>query len=319
MKKMTTLLLVVGGLLFTTKLFGQTVDSVFYYLDFIDSANVSVITDNIEATPLTVHGTLAIWDYSGGTLLPNAMRINKGFVGWAVDGPEQGPQEENYVQIIVSPKAGSSFQVDSIAGYIACYGTHIYMHCAGYWDTDTSSFSFNNEIFYDSLSVSGTGNDPGLPDVRDDVGLVNDTSFAVNATIPDGGYFALRLFPWFSDENSSQTKWLVLYKLRVYGTTGPATGVEAESSLPRKFSLEQNYPNPFNPSTNISFDLEKSGYTSLTIHNVLGQKVATVLSKVMSAGHHEIDFNATGLSSGIYFYKLESGNFTAMKKMVLLR
>jgi hypothetical protein len=321
MKKLTTLL-IVAGLFFTAKLFAQEVDSVFYYLDGIDTAKVSEITDNIEASPLTVHGTLMIWDFSSGTCdgTTNKMRINKGFVGWAVDGPEQGPQEENFIQVVVAPKAGLDFHVDSVNAWIACYGTHLYMHVAAYWDTDTNSFSFNNEILYDSTTVEVEGGeDPGLPDIRDDCALQHDTSFAIGTDIHDGDYFALRFFPWFNDENSSQTKWIVMWDLRVYGTTGPATDVEDESSLPRKYALNQNYPNPFNPSTKISFDLEKSGYTNLTIYNVLGEKIATVLSQEMSVGHHEVDFNALGLSSGVYFYRLESGSFSAMKKMILMQ
>jgi Secretion system C-terminal sorting domain len=315
MKKLTTLL-IVASLFFTAKLFAQ-VDSVFWYLDSFDSAKVSTITDNIEASPLTVHGTLAIWDFASGSIAANKMRINKGFEFWAADGPEPGPQEENFVQFIVSPKPGSDFYVDSVAFWAAAYGTHLYMHVAAYWDTDTNSFSMTNEILYDSAI---TGTNPGLPDVRDEQnGPLHDTSFAIGKNISDGGYFVLRLFPWFNDSSPSQTKWLVLWNARVYGTSGPATDVEDESSSPRKFVLNQNYPNPFNPSTNISFDLEKSGYTNLTVYNVLGQKVATILSQEMSAGHHEVNFNASGLSSGVYLYRLESGNFTAMKKMMLMQ
>jgi hypothetical protein len=316
MKKLTTLLMVVS-LFFTTKLFAQ-LDSVFYYLDAFDSAKVSAITDNLEASPLTVHGTLAIWDYSGGTYAPNAMRINKGFNFWAADGPEPGPQEENFAQVVVSPKTGFDFHVDSVNAWIACYGTHIYMHAAAYWDTDTSSFSWNNEILYDSASYGAWR---GLPDVRDEQnGPVHDTSFVINTDILQGGYFALRIYPWFNDTSPSQTKWLVLWNLRVYGTTSTTSvDVEDKSSSARKFALNQNYPNPFNPSTKISFDLEKPGYTNLTIYNVLGEKIATILSREMSAGHHEVNFNASGLSSGVYLYRLESGNSTAVKKMMLMQ
>ena len=86
---------------------------------------------------------------------------------------------------------------------------------------------------------------------------------------------------------------------------------------PSSFSLEQNYPNPFNPSTQISFNLEKAGFTTLTVYNILGQKVATLLSQNLSAGSHIINFNASNLSTGVYIYKLESGKNTAIKKMML--
>jgi hypothetical protein len=268
-----------------------------------------------------VHGELTIWDFSSGTCpgTTNKMRINKGFNFWAANGPETGPQEENFIQFVVSPKSGFDFQVDSVNAWLACYGTHLYMHVAGYWDIDTNFFSFNNEILYDSTTVDVPGGeDPGLPDIRDDCTLQHDTSLAINTNIPDGGYFALRFFPWFNDSAPSQTKWIVLWDVRVYGST-TVTDIEDVNSLPTKFALNQNYPNPFNPSTKISFDLEKPGYTKLTVHNVLGQKIATVLSEEMSAGHHEVDFDASGLTSGVYFYKLESGSFAAVNKMTLMR
>jgi hypothetical protein len=88
---------------------------------------------------------------------------------------------------------------------------------------------------------------------------------------------------------------------------------------PGRFALEQNYPNPFNPGTKISFNLEKSGLTILTVYNVLGQKVATPISGFLAAGSHELNFNASDLPTGVYFYKLESGKQLAVKKMMLLK
>lgn len=96
-------------------------------------------------------------------------------------------------------------------------------------------------------------------------------------------------------------------------------GVNDVNNLPIHFALNQNYPNPFNPSTKISFNLDKSGFANLTIYNILGQKVATLISGNLSAGVHEVNFNASSLSSGIYMYKLESGSNVAIKKMMLLK
>ena len=90
-------------------------------------------------------------------------------------------------------------------------------------------------------------------------------------------------------------------------------------NIPNSFTLNQNYPNPFNPTTKLSFFLEKSGKTTLAVYNLLGQKVATVLAQDLSAGNHEFDFNASTLSSGVYFYKLNSDDFSAVKKMMVLK
>ena len=96
-------------------------------------------------------------------------------------------------------------------------------------------------------------------------------------------------------------------------------------SLPIEFALNQNYPNPFNPSTQITFDVPVStDLIQLSIYNVLGQNVNTLVNSVMSAGTHTVEWNATDLSgspvaSGIYFYELRSESFTERKKMLLIR
>jgi hypothetical protein len=90
-------------------------------------------------------------------------------------------------------------------------------------------------------------------------------------------------------------------------------------SVPIKFALEQNYPNPFNPRTNIEFRIPNFEFVSLKVYDLLGKEVATLVNEEMDAGSYEIEFNPKGLSSGIYFYKLQAGSFVETKKMILLR
>jgi len=97
------------------------------------------------------------------------------------------------------------------------------------------------------------------------------------------------------------------------------TGLENDESIPTVFSLEQNYPNPFNPSTKISFSLPETGIVRLEIYNILGEKVNTLVNREMKAGVHEVEFNASAFSSGVYFYRIESGNFSSVRKMMLLK
>ena len=95
-------------------------------------------------------------------------------------------------------------------------------------------------------------------------------------------------------------------------------GVKQVSDIvPNAFTLEQNFPNPFNPTSTIRFSLKQSGDVQLIITNVLGQKVGSLLNGKVSAGTHEVTFNADGLASGTYFYTLKSGNFVETKKMIL--
>lgn len=98
------------------------------------------------------------------------------------------------------------------------------------------------------------------------------------------------------------------------------TSSEIEGDNADRFVLNQNYPNPFNPSTNISFNLPTSANVNLTIYNVLGQEVATLINgKAMTSGIHTVAFDASALSSGMYIYRLEAGSFTSTKRMMLIK
>lgn len=97
------------------------------------------------------------------------------------------------------------------------------------------------------------------------------------------------------------------------------TGVTDEAAIPTEFNLYQNYPNPFNPSTTISFDLPNSEFVSLTIYDVLGKQVTTLVNEFKNAGRYDIRFEANRLSSGMYFYKISAGNFNQIKKFILMK
>ena len=102
---------------------------------------------------------------------------------------------------------------------------------------------------------------------------------------------------------------------------GIATDIsdEGPQSLPDGFALKQNFPNPFNPQTTFQFSLPTASEVVLSIYNVLGQKVVTVLDKRVAAGEHSVIFDASDLPTGIYFYRLTSENATITKKMVLIK
>jgi hypothetical protein len=91
------------------------------------------------------------------------------------------------------------------------------------------------------------------------------------------------------------------------------------SQSPKTFKLNQNYPNPFNPTTTISYSVPEQSFVSLKVYNVLGKEVASLVSNQVEAGIHKVNFNASNLSSGIYFYTIKAGKFTATKKLMLLK
>jgi len=99
-----------------------------------------------------------------------------------------------------------------------------------------------------------------------------------------------------------------------------STGIDlAEDVVPKQFGLFQNYPNPFNPTTNIEFDLPKSGFVSLKIYNILGQEVADLINSDRMAGRYTVRFDASRYPSGMYIYRLQSASSVATKKMMLIK
>ncbi len=106
-------------------------------------------------------------------------------------------------------------------------------------------------------------------------------------------------------------------------TTGGMTYVEEESftkNIPHKLILNQNYPNPFNPTTTISYQLPAVSHVELSIYNILGQKIAALVSERQTAGNHQVEWNASGFASGVYYYQIRTGEgFVRTNKLVLLR
>jgi hypothetical protein len=96
-------------------------------------------------------------------------------------------------------------------------------------------------------------------------------------------------------------------------------GIEDEINLPTQYSLNQNYPNPFNPATTISYSLPKAGDVNLKIFNVLGQEVKSLVNQFQNAGTYTVTFDASSLTSGVYFYSLSTDNFSQVKKMMLVK
>jgi hypothetical protein len=107
------------------------------------------------------------------------------------------------------------------------------------------------------------------------------------------------------------------------GTTqwnGPfPTDVRLTENIPSSFDLKQNYPNPFNPSTTINYQVASEGPVSLKVYDLLGREVATLVNDLKSAGEYAAEWNAEGMPSGVYFYKMEAGNFSATRRLLLLK
>ncbi len=124
----------------------------------------------------------------------------------------------------------------------------------------------------------------------------------------------------YTDNNLTAGKYS--YRLKQIDNDGKyeySKVVEVEVNSPLQYALAQNYPNPFNPSTAINFTLPEARFVTLKIYNVLGQEVKTVVNEFKEAGAYKINFDASNLNSGVYFYKLQAGTFSSVKKMTLTK
>lgn len=134
-----------------------------------------------------------------------------------------------------------------------------------------------------------------------------------------------KLYIGSSGENGFKRFWGRIDDVRISNNQSDildiSTTVEEQNGnpFPNKFTLSQNYPNPFNPMTIIKFSLSNKNFTKLDVYNVIGEHITSLVNGELSAGEHIISFNAIDLPSGIYFYKLEQGKQSSLKKMILLK
>jgi hypothetical protein len=138
----------------------------------------------------------------------------------------------------------------------------------------------------------------------------NATGYVVATLFCDPRYFT----GGFKDVFGSIVGWV-----RANGGLITGTGNTVAVNIPNEYTLSQNYPNPFNPTTKIDYTIPKSGFVSLKIYDMLGKEVMTLVNGVIDAGSHQAVFNGSNLSSGTYFYRIETSDFVATKKMSLLK
>lgn len=138
--------------------------------------------------------------------------------------------------------------------------------------------------------------------------------------LPDNTPFYPRIYVVLDPDNkideiheSNNIGWKVL------NYTGGTTGIEDEGSVPLSFNLSQNYPNPFNPTTTIEYTIPQSRFVSLKVYDILGREVKTLVHQQELSGTYKVLFNGSELASGVYFYRIEAGEFISTKKLILLK
>lgn len=139
------------------------------------------------------------------------------------------------------------------------------------------------------------------------------TSWTTQHSVPNNSYWDIS----FANIN---TGWACGVNIVTNTTTGGLVFTNTvSSSVPERFSLKQNYPNPFNPSTKISFDIKSATFASLKVFDMTGKEVKSLVNENIGAGSYEINFNASELNTGVYFYTLKTDEFTETKKMMLIK
>ncbi len=164
-----------------------------------------------------------------------------------------------------------------------------------------------------TLTIAGTAIDAILADAGLAVG--ESKSYVWNVVVSDGSDTLMvhGSYGNFGDDFAHIYNSLTL-------TRGVVTSDEIVNGVPTNFALEQNYPNPFNPSTNINFALPQASKVSLTVYDMLGRKVATLINgEQLQAANHSVKFDASALASGMYIYRIEAGSFISTRKMMLIK
>jgi Secretion system C-terminal sorting domain len=128
-------------------------------------------------------------------------------------------------------------------------------------------------------------------------------------------YYKNRIVPVWTDERAGG------FNMEIYtAVINDLIGIKQISGIvPDNYKLYQNYPNPFNPTTNIKFDIPKSSLVKVVVYDILGREVKTLVNEFKNAGSYKLDFDASNISSGTYFYRIEAGDFVEIKKMVLIK
>ncbi|HEY3295146.1 MAG TPA: T9SS type A sorting domain-containing protein [bacterium] len=244
---------------------------------------------------------LAMWEDWAGNELGENLYGQKIMPSGALLWPDSGKG----ICLAAGDQSGLSLLPDNGTGFFVAWSDRGEANNWNYAQVNATHLSADGDPVGDSYWVPGHGGPLTAPTGQ----LQQDISLASDGT---GGAIAV----W------TDYRCTGVYQQQDIWAQHIVDALQADkpsSVLPSVYALSQNYPNPFNPTTRISFALPKAGMTTLKVYDLLGREVSTLLSKSLPAGEHSVSFEGHRLASGLYFYRIESGSFSATKKMVLLK
>ena len=267
----------------------------------------------------------ATWD-SAGMFLPQAGAE----AGWNNSASLRGNHiwfGTNNTRVYHSTDFGSTWTSGPTTGSLNTYSLHFSSPTVGIGGGTAIVKTTDGGVTYGApVTVPGAGNILGVEGKGDDFWCGRG---AVIYRSTDGGAtWALEHTAAgtvqamdFYDDGGCLRGWAVGATGSIAMIDGTVSGIGNGnfSELPASFKLNQNYPNPFNPSTTISFEMPKSGVVELKVFDMLGREVASLVNGFRQAGTYRVDFNAIGLASGVYVYRIKAGDFVESKKMTLLK
>jgi len=235
-----------------------------------------------------------------------------GFNDWRLPNIKELQSIADYSATEIPVLDASVFNLTEVTNIVD--GTIEQLNYPFYWSSTSNPIEENTVVVDNNSEDSGSG-------------IMYAWILASGYNVDMGGYdlhgAGSVVFVSKTEENSGIEDSVPIMVRLVRDADGNATSVEDNAmgnlEIPIEYELQQNYPNPFNPSTQIAFNIAQSGQYSLKVYNILGQEVATLLSDQVSAGTHTLNFDASNLTSGIYFYSLRGNNFNQTKKMLLMK
>ncbi|MFI5253757.1 MAG: T9SS type A sorting domain-containing protein [Bacteroidota bacterium] len=261
--------------------------------------NTALTNDSVNAfavSPNGISGTNLFAGTTGGGVF---LSTNNG-ASWTATG-----LTNNYVYSLAAN--GSNVFAGTLSdGVFLSTDNGANWHATGLTNPNVNALSFNGTNIF-----AGT---------NDGVFLSTNSGtdwFDVNTGMTNVGVFALAIGPVLSGNLFAGTDSGGVWKRPL---SQMVTSVRSSSDdVPTKFMLQQNYPNPFNPVTQIHFSVPSAGYVSLKIYDLLGKEIATLVTQTLHVGSYTTDWNSANMASGVYLYRLQAGEYTATKKLVLMK